>query len=56
MHRNVESVLFLSQLFIIHKIVVRVCKRSDNTENTKKSILISESDGVHLRLWDHVYP
>lgn len=51
-----ESVLFLSQLFIIQEIVVRVCERSDNAENTKKSILISESNGVHLRLWDHMYP
>lgn len=53
---KVESAPFLSRLFIIQQIVVRVCERSDNTENTKKSILISESDGVHLRLWDHVYP
>lgn len=39
----------LSVLFIMREIVVRACSRSDNTQNTKKSILISESDGVHLQ-------
>lgn len=31
-------------------------QRSDNTENTKKSILICESNSVHLCVWDHMYP
>ncbi len=56
MDAKADSVLLLSQLFITEQIVVRVCKQSDNTENTKKSILISQSDAVHLRLWDHVLP
>lgn len=42
--------LVLSPLFIIQEIAVRLCRQSDNTENTKESILISESNGVNLRL------
>lgn len=47
---NTEFDLVLSPLFIIQEIAVKLCRQSDNTENTKESILISESNGVNLRL------
>lgn len=53
--KKTESELDLSPLFIIQEVDVRLCKRSDNTENTKESILISQSDGVNRRLWDHMH-